>query len=87
MKFKLGFNHDPESDAVYLQLRDTEYGGGQELDDARHIDLDVDGNVLGIEFLHASAGVDLDGIPPRELDEVQRLLAENGILMCLTAYR
>ena len=54
MKFKLGFNHDPESDAVYLRLRETEYGEGRELDDAKHIDLDVEGNVLGIEPLYVS---------------------------------
>ena len=79
MKFKLGFNHDPESDAVYLRLRETEYGEGRELDDAKHIDLDVEGNVLGIEFLYVSGGVDLEGIPVEILPEVNQLLQQEKI--------
>ena len=67
MAFQMGLNYDQEVDAIYLKLLDTEYGGGQEVDNSRHINLDRDGNVLGIEFLYVSDGVDLTGIPDEVL--------------------
>ena len=79
MAFEMGFNGYPEDDAIYLQLLDTEYGGGREVDDRRHIDLDKDGNVLGIEFLSVSDGVDLDGLPEELLPEISRLLEPAGV--------
>ena len=79
MAFEMGFNGYPEDDAIYLQLLDTEYGGGREVDDRRHIDLDKDGNVLGIEFLSVSEGVDLDGLPEELLPEISRLLEPAGV--------
>ena len=79
MAFEMGLNSYPEDDAIYLQLLDTEYGGGREVDDRRHIDLDKDGNVLGIEFLSVSDGVDLDGLPEELLPEISRLLEPAGV--------
>ena len=79
MAFEMGFNGYPEDDAIYLQLLDTEYGGGREVDDRRHIDLAKDGNVLGIEFLSVSDGVDLDGLPEELLPEISRLLEPAGV--------
>ena len=79
MAFSMGLNHDAEVDAIYLQLRDTEYGGGQEVDNRRHIDLDKHGNVLGIEFLYVSDGVDLDGLPAEVMPQVNALLEQAGV--------
>ena len=79
MAFDMGFNHDPDVDAIYLKLLDTEYGGGREVDGRRHIDLDKDGNVLGVEFLFVSNGVDLDGLPEELLPEISRLLEPAGV--------
>lgn len=66
----------PETDALYLKLRDTEYQRGQELDDSRHLLMDVNGDLLGVSFLYVSEGVDLDGIPPQDVDAVCRLLQQ-----------
>ena len=79
MAFEMGLNHYPDVDAIYLKLLNTEYGGGREVDDLRHINLDKDGNVLGIEFLNVSDGVDLDGLPEELLPEISRLLEPAGV--------
>ena len=79
MAFEMGLNSYPEDDAIYLQLLDTQYGSGREVDDRRHIDLDQDGNVLGIVFLYVSDGVDLDGLPEELLPEISRLLEPAGV--------
>ncbi len=60
----------PDTDALYLKLRDTQYQCGRELDDSRHLLLDVNGDVIGISFLYASEGIDLGGIPSHEVDMV-----------------
>ena len=72
----------PDSDAVYVRLRDTQYGGGRKLDDYKHIDLDLEGDPLGILFLYVSDGVDeedIPGIPPTETESVYKLLVDAGI--------
>ena len=74
--FDIGINHDKEANVLFLKLRDTRYGSSRELDEAREVLFDMDGNVLGIEFLYVSDGVVLDGIPQTELLKVKRLLAE-----------
>ena len=66
--------HDSEADSLYVKLRDTEFAHGEELDDSRHILYDSAGEVLGLEFLYVSQGVDLDGIPISELEKVSALL-------------
>ena len=68
-----------EEDALYVQLRDTEYARGQEVDDARHIDLDINGEVLGIRFLYVTEGVDLDCVPDRESQSVITELEQIGV--------
>ena len=61
--------YDREVDVLYVDLRDrgpadvahtVELGGG------RQVDYDNDGNVLGVEFLAAGRGVDLEGVPQAE---------------------
>ena len=72
----------PDSDAVYVQLRDTQYGGGRQLDDSRHLDLDLEGDVLGILFLYTSDGVNLENIPnipPTDFDLITKQFEAEGI--------
>ena len=78
----------PDSDAIYVRLRDTQYGGGRQLDDRKHLDLDVEGNPLGILFMYVSDGVDqtdIHGIPTTEMEQVYKLIADAGIRVKLLA--
>jgi uncharacterized protein YuzE len=59
--------YDADADAVYVYLRDVNH----EVDDTRAIDgdrnVDYLGDVpLGIEFLNASRGLRLEGLPEKE---------------------
>ena len=59
--------YDPASDTLYIELSDSlvEYtedvSPGRQYD--RGIDYAADGTPVGVEFLNASRGVDLTGIP------------------------
>jgi uncharacterized protein YuzE len=68
-------SYSRESNAVYIQLPDEEITRTQAIDDARIVDYDAKGGVVGVEILGASAGIDL-----RELPERQRLEAEARVL-------
>ena len=85
MPFQMGLNRYPEEDAIYLQLRDAKYGGGPEVDNRRHIELGQDGNVLGIQFLYVSDGVELAGLPPAILPQVNALLEPAGVKIAAPA--
>ncbi len=54
---------DPEADAVYIRLRDSEVATTRELDDNLIIDLDKDGKIVGIELLFVS-----DYLRPEDLE-------------------
>ena len=47
-----------EQDAVYVQVAEGKPDHGRDLDDARNLDFDEDGKLLGVEFLYVSGGVD-----------------------------
>src|SRR4051812_18957794 len=59
--------YDPGADAVYIELRpssgpiETEF-----IDVARYIDYDGGGEVVGVELLGVSQGVDLEGLAESE---------------------
>ncbi len=72
-----GMTHDAFADAIYIMLRDVPYGRGEELDSDRIVDYGADNEVRGIEFLNVSLGVDLTGVPRR--DVVENLLRREGI--------
>ena len=48
---KIGY--DPEVDVVYLKLSDAEISGTEEDENGVIVDLDREGNVVGLEFLNA----------------------------------
>lgn len=84
MGFSLGMNWDRESDIAFLKLRETDYSHSEQPDGPhgdRDILFDKNGDVIGVEFLYVSEGVALDGIPEQALPDVQRLLAEAGIIV------
>jgi len=72
----LKLRHDPDADAIYIQLRDLPYAFGEDLDPERRIDYAESGQPVGIEILCASHGVDTNGRP--EQDAVRRLIEENS---------
>jgi uncharacterized protein YuzE len=73
--------YDPEADAIYAELmprapgdvaRTSELGGG------RQVDFNAAGEVLGVEFLDVSAGIDLVDVP--RADEIREALARLSLL-------
>jgi uncharacterized protein YuzE len=59
--------YDSEADAIYFTLRQPEGSVETEfVDDARYVDYDETGNVVGVEILGVSQGVDLSGLPEAE---------------------
>lgn len=43
--------YDPEADAMYIKLRDSEVASTKKIDKNTILDLDKDGQVIGIELL------------------------------------
>ena len=68
--------YDPEVDVLYVQLADGKVSRTVSLDDFRLIDYSKDGRVIGIEFIDASAGIDLSDIPFSET--VEKLIGQSG---------
>ncbi len=65
--------YDPDADAVYLKLRAHEgRTRGRRLDDRRVVHYDGKGNVVAVELLFVSQGMDVEGLP--EADRVRDLL-------------
>jgi uncharacterized protein YuzE len=64
--------YDRKADAIYVTVRAGRVSRTQALDDARTIDFDRAGNVLGYEFLEVSNGIHTRGIPDDVLIYIQR---------------
>lgn len=79
----LQFEHDPEADAVYIQIRDVPYSHGRNLDDSRRLDYGPDDLLIGVELLGVSLGVNLDGLPQR--GAIKKLLTEHGVKVLANA--
>ncbi len=76
-----GLTHDPESDALYIRLRDGEYeetldfgnpGGGV------NVDVDREGYVLGLEFLSMKEYAEVIAEHGGELVVPERIVDESG---------
>ena len=65
--------YDAEADAIYVGLRDGEPAGARELGMHRLVHYDQDGEILGVEFLVVSEGIDLTDVP--EAQRVADLLS------------
>lgn len=73
----LELRHDPQVDAAYVFVapRGTRVAHTKELDENRNVDFDVNGDIVGIEFLGVSRGVDLSELPYRP--ELEHLFEEH----------
>jgi len=51
---------DKEADAVYIELNEGEFASNKKIDEDTIIDLDKNGNILGIELLNVSRRISKD---------------------------
>ena len=68
---------DRVADAAYVALRNRPVKSTKELDSQRRVDYDEKGELVGIEFLAVSQGVDLSDLPHR--DRLADLFGEHQI--------
>ena len=73
----MGVRYDEEADALYIKLREGEYHESDEIRDGFILDCDVDGNIIGIEILDASAQLALAELSTVNF-EITRLLVKTG---------
>ena len=58
--------YDADTDALYVRLAEGKPDHGRPLTNLTILDCDADGEVLGVELLWVSEGVDLAGVPRAE---------------------
>ena len=75
--FKQHATYSERADAAYLYLRRGKVARTRVLDETRNVDLDANGDVIGVEFLGVSGGLNFDGVP--EAATVERLLHERSL--------
>ncbi len=87
-------SYDREADALYVKLTDAPFAREQSIDDARHLNLAADGEVIGLEVLGVSHGVDLirralrrRGIPVRKAEDRARSPAAQAVAAVVVAQR
>jgi len=54
--------YDKDADAVYIGLRKGEFAKNKKIDDFTIIDMDNEGNILGIELLDASKRIPAESL-------------------------
>ena len=54
--------YDPEVDAVYIQFREAEPARAVDVSEGVTVDLDAEGNLVGIEVLDASERMGQEGL-------------------------
>ena len=67
-------SYDPDADAIYVDFGREASGQLHTRDfrDGRYVDIDGQGNIVGVELLGVSQGYSLEGIP--RADEITVLL-------------
>ncbi len=55
-------SYDKEADAMYIEFREGEFAKNKKIDDFTIIDLDKDGNILGIELLEVSKRIPIESL-------------------------
>jgi uncharacterized protein YuzE len=68
--------YDPDADVLYVQLGPGPVARTKSLGDFRLIDYSADGAVVGVEFIDATAGIDLRDLPFRR--RVEQLIDDSG---------
>lgn len=76
MKKREFAEYDPDADALYVGLLDGDIEKTTNLGDLRLIDYSAKGEVLGVEFLNVSDGVDLSDVPQASV--IDRIIANSG---------
>jgi uncharacterized protein YuzE len=74
-------SYSPKGDIVYIQLSDRKVAHTKAIDDARIVDYDEEWSIVGVELIGASAGLDLRGLPERELLEAAAKVLNFPILV------
>ena len=54
--------YDKEADAMYIEFQRGEFSKNQKIDDFTIIDLDENGNILGIELLEVSKRIPIESL-------------------------
>ena len=57
------FSHDPESDTLYVRFSTEAVSRTMALGDLRLVDYDAKNEVVGLEFIDVSDGIDLHDLP------------------------
>ena len=70
-------HYDPEADALYVRLSEGSAERQTYMGDFRILDYSKDGRVLGVEFLCAREGIDLQDLP--FATRIERLIGESGL--------
>ncbi len=55
-------SYDKQADAMYIEFRKGEFAKNKKIDDFTIVDLDVQGNILGIELLDVSKRIPLESL-------------------------
>ncbi|MFH1638168.1 MAG: DUF2283 domain-containing protein [Candidatus Woesearchaeota archaeon] len=55
-------SYDKDADAMYIEFRSGEFAKNKKIDDFTIIDLDKEGNILGIELLDVSKRIPLESL-------------------------
>ncbi len=58
----MNITYDREADAMYIEFRAGEFAKNKKIDDVTIIDLDEEGNVLGIELLEVSKRIPVESL-------------------------
>jgi uncharacterized protein YuzE len=59
----MSYNYDRAADAIYIKLSDMPIKRTKQLDNDRLVDFDSKDRPVGIELLHVSEGVLIEGLP------------------------
>ena len=66
MAFSGFLTYDEEADAIYIKLREGKSRGVREASPHTLVNYGTEDQVLGVEFLVVSEGIDLTGVPEAE---------------------
>jgi len=55
-------SYDKQADAIYIEFRKGEFDKNKKIDDFTIIDLDKEGNILGIELLEVSKRIPIESL-------------------------
>lgn len=55
-------SYDKEADAMYIEFRKGDFAKNKKIDDFTIIDLDKEGNLLGIELLEVSKRIPIESL-------------------------